>query len=485
MRTWLAIGFALAVATATIAAAPKGKAAPPKGKTTVQTAKPAAPPPLKPATQPQTVQLPNVPVKELSLQNASLPAVFQYLSKIGDINIVVSPSVAGTVNLDIHDVTWRQALDIVVKQYNLKYIAEVGYLRIMRMDDYFNEEVTKATSSQRLNELLELQTHTVNVKYADAMVIAGSLRPVLSTRGTVTVDARTNSLIIKDIGPAFKPILELITELDRETDQIRLNGRIIQVDDDASRELGVNWNNRSAYAAPSDQLRSGAPDSLGFGFIGPGSGIGQFAFGVLSGNFQMNAFLTAITTDNRGKILDRPEVTTVDNTQATITSSQQLPFFARDEAGNTTVQQFPVTTEMSITPHITAGNRVLMKMNITRSSFTGTPPSVIITSRSANTTMLVDDGQTAVIGGLTTEQTTEVEEGIPFLKDIPLIGFLFRSSNKRTLANEIIILITPTIIHRGELGNTSPTKMDEGYGKDNRLHTGSDTLVSGSKLNAH
>jgi type IV pilus assembly protein PilQ len=410
-------------------------------------------------------------IKTLSLTNADVRSVMMYLSSYGGVNIVASPSVEGTVTLRLSNVTWKEALDIILETYNLVGVESENYIRVVNAEDYYAQQSAEEKHLQEREQMRPLKTHIVTVKYNVAKEIQRAVKGLLSLRGTVEVDERTNSLIIRDLPENLQRVDNLIEVLDKETRQIKISAQLLEVESAFLRELGVDWRfiNYANVVGETDLDADGeyvadplfptSPDRQNFteeeGRISgsrqmAGDKLGQFSFARLvdigDNQYSIGAILSTIESTNKGKIIAHPEVTTLDNVEAYIQMGQKIPIKQFDPSGNTIITFYDVGTKLRVTPHITSENRVLLHLNPERSSYQFDPNGVIINSQNAETNVVVENGETAVIGGLTNQEVKSLRVGLPILKDIPLLGFVFGYDKKEVISRDLVIFVTPTIV---------------------------------------
>ena len=405
-------------------------------------------------------------IKTLSLTNADIKSVLVYLSSYGGVNIVASPSVEGTVSVRLSNVTWKEALDIIMQTYNLVGIESENYIRVVRASDYYLEKSAEEKHAQEQETMKPLTTHIISVKYNVADEIKTAVKGLLSLRGTVDTDKRTNSLIIRDLPENLNRVDELITVLDKETRQVKISAQLLEVESNLLREIGMDWRvinkNFMNEAAPSagefpapllptnpDRQTYSQEEAMQFGLRQMSSDkLGQFSFARVEGDKFIGAILAMIESSNKGKILARPEVTTLDNVEAYIQMGQKIPIKQFDPSGNTIITFYDVGTKLRVMPHITSENRILLHLKPERSSYQFDPNGVIINTQNAETNVVVENGETAVIGGLTNQEIKTLKVGLPILKDIPLLGFIFGYEKKEVITRDLVIFITPTIVDR-------------------------------------
>ncbi|MCD6098078.1 hypothetical protein J7K18_04200 [bacterium] len=384
--------------------------------------------------------------EHIVFQGASVQAVFQFLAREGNVNIVLNPNVTGTVTMELVDVTWEEAFNIVLATYNLKKIEEPGCIRVMTESEYMDMDIKKREYEKRRIDLIEPVTRIYSIQYASAEEMAEALSAVLTRRGKVQVDARTNSLLVTEVEDNFPVIEEMIRELDVEARQIRINAKIVLIDADYTRELGIQW---------SAKKKTGTEEEKTIASLTPGLGelIGTFTWGTISGEYDLSAMLAAAITSGKGTIVDHPEITTLDNREAEIFSGKEITITIPGGVGASgATQTIRAGTRLTVTPHVTAEDRIMLTLSVERTAEAGSEASaagggvVTVLTRSASTQMIVDDGGTAVIGGLTGEEEKVEEAGVPLLKDLPLIGPIFKKTRRINTSSDLIIFVTPTIV---------------------------------------
>jgi type IV pilus assembly protein PilQ len=394
---------------------------------------------------------PNAPIKNLSFQNADIRTVLGFLADYGQVNIVTSPEVQGNVTFSLKKVDWRQALDIVCKTYSLTAVDEAGYIRVTPTKSYLDEVSTMEKHKFDKEKMVELSTAVMKIDNATADELVKTVTPLLSERGKVQTDKRTNNLIVRDVPANITKIEKLITDLDKPTRQIRISAQMIEVSTTALQELGIDWTlktdrvvktNKEEYHTTSDQTLNDVTNPAG-----------TFTFSTLQDGWNLTSKISALVSDGKGKIVAHPEVTTVDNKEARIQMGQKIPIKQFDQSGNVVITFEEVGSLLKVTPHITSENRILMQLKPERSSYEYDPNGVIINTSNAETNVVVENGQTAVIGGLTTQNVISNRNGIPVLKDIPFLGYLFSYTQKKVESRDLIIFVTPTIVE-GSLANS-------------------------------
>ncbi|HLG94196.1 MAG TPA: type IV pilus secretin PilQ [candidate division Zixibacteria bacterium] len=405
---------------------------------------------------PAKTQVEDQKMRSLVFQNADVRSVFSMLADRGKINIVVSPSVVGQVTISLSDVSWKQALDIIAKTYSLMAVEERGYIRIVPIKEYLVEqaEIEKRMAEQKL--LTPLEIRIIPVYNASATDMQKAVKSMLSERGKVEIDQRTNSLIVSELPKNIDRVEEFVGKLDLETKQIKISTQLIEIENRFLKELGINW--AASYHDPSvganldtAQISQNANQTS--------SPIADVFLKTSSTNWpDVQARITALATDGKIKIVSHPEITTVDNKEAIVQVGQKIPIKQFDASGNTVITFYDVGTVLKVIPHVTEENRILLQLRPEKSSYQFDPNGVIINTSNAVTNVVVENGQTAVIGGLTTKDERKTNTGVPFLKDIPLLGYLFRYTRKETVDKDLVIFVTPTIVDTQDM-QAKPTGM--------------------------
>lgn len=409
-------------------------------------------------------------IKNLSLTNADIKSVLMYLSSYSGVNIVASPSVEGEVTVRLSNVTWKEALDIILETYVLVGVESENYIRVVKAENYYAEKTAEEKHLMEQESMIPLSTHIISVKYNVAGELKKAVKALLSGRGTVDHDQRTNSLIIRDLPENLQRVDELVSVLDKETKQIKISAQLLEVESGFLREIGVDWRIVNAYgiespvqevdpnAAPEDEIPPLFPENTdrqnyaSEEVLVRGTRnvltdrLGQFSFARLVEDYTINGILATIESSDKGKIIAHPEVTTLDNVEAYIQMGQKIPIKQFDPSGNTIITFYDVGTKLRVTPHITSESRVLLHLSPERSSYQFDPNGVVINTQHAETNVVVENGETAVIGGLTNQENQSIKTGLPILKDIPVIGFLFGYEKKEVTTRDLVIFVTPTII---------------------------------------
>lgn len=401
----------------------------------------------------------------LDVTGADLRTVLRAISEFSGRNIIVSQAVKATVTITLRNVAWQDALKAVLRANGLDYVEDGSVVRVDESAKLNTEKVERETANARTLELLPLETRIVKLNYANANEMSSPLQPGLSKRGSIQVERRTNSLIVTDLPSNLDGVVKMALELDSTTPQIEITAKLVDVDASALRSLGVEWN----LAPAKPEFWTGVDDGSG-GKVLQGGGplhnddyslqvagehntgidaANKITFGVFKDWASIEAQLQSLEEKRKANIISNPRITTVDNREAKIVVGQKIPLIVQDVAGNPVSQLQTIGIQLRVTPHLTQDKKIIMDLHpevsdlSTQSTVQG---GIIINTSEADTRVMVDDGQTAVIGGLIRTNESTVTRGVPFLKDIPLISFLFSSQSTVRQNRELIIFVTPRIV---------------------------------------
>ncbi len=390
-------------------------------------------------------QKPGTPIEKLEFQGADIRTVIYFLADYGNVNVVVAPKVTGSVTVSVKNVTWKQGLEIIGRTYDLAIVYEEGgYIRVLPAETY-RTEITDIEKHKLTKQTLSpLVTRIIHINNSTSGDVVKAVEGLLTIRGRVVSDPRTNSIILQDVPDNIPEMERFIAELDQSPRQIKISTQLLEVNSKYLLELGTelafttNGSSNSTALNNSAQTK-GVTDRVTDEF-------GSYKFGAINSSWTVDALISTIVSDGKGKIVAHPEITTIENKEARIQMGQKVPIKQFDRSGNVTTIFEQVGTILRVTPHITADDKVLMELNPERSFAEISAAGVIISTNNAHTNIIVHDGQTAVIGGLTTEDSNELEVGIPIIKDIPILGNLFKYTKTAKESRDLIILVTPTIV---------------------------------------
>jgi type IV pilus assembly protein PilQ len=423
---------------------------------------------------------------DIDLKDADVHNVLRLLADTGRVNIITADNVSGSVTIRMRNVPWDQALDVVLQAKNLGMERRGNIIRVAPLADLEKErEMAIARAKQEL-QLAPLETRLIPVSYAQAADIQARAKDLLSGRGSIAVDERTNVMIIRDVAGNLDQIEELTRSLDTQTPQVLIEARIVEATSRYLRDVGVQWGGDASFSASTGNPTGLAfPNSIGLAggasdqdtptaglspfqnqvqnpnfavnlpaAVGTGSGgaLG-LTFGSVDSNFNLALRLSAAETSGMLRILSSPRVLTLDNKQARISQGTLIPFSQVSAQGvQTTFQEAKL--QLLVEPHVTADGSVSMHVKINRDEpdFNQTSPrgDPTILKREAETELLVMDGHTAVIGGIFTRNTGRNVDQVPFFGDIPLLGLLFQKRSASDSRGELVIFLTPRIVNRAE-----------------------------------
>ncbi len=378
---------------------------------------------------------------KLVFQDADIKAIFALLADTAGINIVVDPDLKIKVTLKLENVSWCQFYGLLLDLYNLRSVAKEGYYYVLSNDKYWTEKFGVIDNIKKEKKLRDKVTRIFRIENVPADQLVEPLQTAMSEDGKIVVDAASNSLIISDLPENFPAIQAMIDSLDVLGRQIEITCQIVQIDQSTLDELGINW-----QAQKTDGELSASANMNQVGGAGAAASMGNFTWGIISGDYEFNVKLSAIISEGKGRVLDQPHIITMDNLPAEIFSGKQIPINTQDEAGNIITQMVSIGTKLSVTPRITKGDKITLELNVERSGYAYAAGGFEITTRSAKTTLNVKSGDVVVIGGLVTNERQETDYGVPLLRDLPLIGRLFRFKSHTVNTSVITIFITPTIL---------------------------------------
>jgi type IV pilus assembly protein PilQ len=412
----------------------------------------------------------------LDLQDADLVNVLRLFGELANLNMILSPDVKGKVTVRLVNIPWDQAMEIILKMNGLGYAVEDNILRIASMSALTKEADDELKTKEARKKAEDLITRIIPINYSKAGEIESTIKKSLSARGETVVDARTNTLIVKDIPRNVDDVLLLIKQLDKPTPQIMIEARIVEASLNFNRSLGVQWGgNYTASAATGNPTGLQFPNSIGvtggpsMGVVpsgqgnffvnmpapsgaGTGGGAIGFSFGSLSKALNLDLVLSALESTGEGKVISTPRVSALDNKEAKIEQGVSIPFATSQAGGATNVQFVDAKLSLTVTPHATPDNKIFMKILATKNapdtSLLGAGGQPSIRKNEAQTEILLADGETAVIGGILILDRGQTITKVPFFADIPLIGWLFKTKSVREEKRELLIFITPRVVRQ-------------------------------------
>jgi type IV pilus assembly protein PilQ len=427
----------------------------------------------------------------LNFQDIETRAVLQLLADTSGQNMVISDTVGGNVTLRLQNVPWDQALDIVMRTKGLDMRREGNVMFVAPAQEIAAREKELLTARQQVQQLAPLRTEYLQINYAKAgdlatLIKSGQNSSLLSARGSVAIDERTNTLLLQDTSERLADIRRLVSTLDIPVRQVLIEARIVIVNDDYSRELGVRFGATAAFdhggsdgggivgsrnfvTADDDLALSRTPDGLNTppAFL-QGDPIdrymvnlpvanpaGRLALTLLDSDYLVDLELSAAQAEGRGEIISSPRLITANQREATIEQGVEIPYQESSSSGATTTQFKKAVLSLKVTPQITPDNRVILDLTVSKDSVGqlvasatgGFVPS--IDTREIVTQVLVNDGQTVVLGGILETERRDAETKVPWLGDVPVLGRLFKTTNKTDNKDELLIFVTPRILREG------------------------------------
>ncbi|HJX55093.1 MAG TPA: type IV pilus secretin PilQ, partial [Polyangia bacterium] len=425
---------------------------------------------------------------DLDFKGADIHNILRLLADVGQMNIVTSDEVKGEVTIKMRDVPWDQALDVVLRAKGLGSVREGNLVRVAPLSALEKELEQEIARQKQMAEVLPTETRLIGVSYASASALSDKAKDLLSPRGKISVDDRTNNLIVSDVARNLQLIEDLVRNLDTQTSQVVIEARIVEANTDYSRQIGIQWGGNTfmdvAHGNPTGLVfpynvgigggadgtgsplgglvpgvRTGVPGGSNPNFVvnmpapaglATGSALG-LTLGSVAGAFNLNLRLSAMESTGTVRILSSPRITTMDNIDATIEQGVSIPVAVVSAAGAQT-QFVDAKLHLNVKPHVTNEGTVMLTVTVTKNEpdfvNTGARGDPTILKKQANTTMLVRDGDTAVIGGIYTRNSGLSFTKVPFFSDIPVLGWFFRSRKENDNRTEFLVFLTPRIVNR-------------------------------------
>ena len=411
----------------------------------------------------------------LDFKDADIGNILRLIAEVSDLNVIAGEEVQGKVTIRLVDVPWDQALDVILLTKGLGFVRVGNVLRIAPLETIKLEAEARLQDRRAKEKLEDLVVKLQPVNYAEVREMKDLVKKLLSKRGTVNTDKRTNTLIIKDIPSVVQEATALIKAIDTATPQVLIESKIIEANLSFSRALGAVWglgfnptgragSTPSSGGAPdlhlTDTTLAGAPDNI-LGIDGVPSNfiaanpIGTANNGLLNlgllgldDNVQLDLLLEAAESNNKGKVISAPRIVTLDNREASIKQGVAIRF-AESTGDKITISFVDAVLELKVTPHITANRSILMNLKVTRNApsiSSATGAVVGIDKNEAATETMVRDGETMVLGGIYVVDSGKNNTKTPFLADIPLLGAAFQSKGVNDVRRELLIFVTPRII---------------------------------------
>jgi type IV pilus assembly protein PilQ len=433
----------------------------------------------------------------LNFQDIETRAVLQLLADASGQNIVVSDSVQGAVTLRLQNVPWDQALDIVLRTKGLDKRRNDNVIIVAPTEELAAREKAELAARQDVQELAPLRSEYLQVNYAKASDLAALIKTqgeggLLSKRGSVSVDERTNTLLLQDSSDRLEDIRRLVGTLDIPIRQVQIEARIVIVSDDFSRELGAragfsgfdtvgnnlgytsgsalandqalgqNLNNQNDTNPANDNLVPlitsddiNVPPARYNVNLPIANPAGSLAYMLLGKDFVVDLEISAAQAEGRGEVISTPRVVTANQREAVIEQGTEIPYQESASSGATTIQFKKAVLSLRVTPQVTPDNRIILDLNVKKDNvgqvIVGGAGQQIpsIDTRTITTQVLVNDGQTVVLGGILETERRETEKKVPYLGDVPVLGRLFKTTSKSNNKDELLIFVTPKILREG------------------------------------
>ncbi len=406
----------------------------------------------------------------LNFQKIDVREALNVIADFTGTNMVISDTVSGNITLRLKDVPWDQAFDIILQSRGLDMRKIGNVIQVAPRAEIAAKEKIELTSRQEISELQDLRTESFQISYQKADALAALLssdkQRILSKRGSAVVDARTNTLFIQDTPDRLEEARKLIKQVDVPVRQVMIEARIVEATDNFSKNLGVRlgYNSNDTFRVNGTNINGniGANTVTGGPLAGtvmpantpnvnlPSAGTAG-AFSMLlfnsSASKLLSVELTALEADSKGKVISSPRVVTSDQTEATIATGTEIPYQQASSSGATNVAFKSATLSLAVKPQITPDDNIIMDIKVNKDSvgtlYAGVPS---INTNTVTTQVLVENGGTVVIGGVYLQQQSDGVNKVPLLGDIPVLGYLFRSSAKLDNKSELLVFITPKII---------------------------------------
>ncbi len=414
----------------------------------------------------------------LNFQDIEVRAVLQLIADFTGLNMVASDTVGGTVTLRLKNVPWDQALDIILKSKGLGMRKNGNVIMVAPSEEIAAREKLELEAQQQLEELAPLHTEFMQINYAKAGDIAALLKAeennLLSERGNITLDERTNTLLVQDTAQKLEEMRKVITRLDIPVRQVLIESRIVVADEDFAKDLGVQFGLSYNSLSPDNNIGAAIGGRRGGNFAGLSTAFGEgdgtdlkehyivnlpvaatnagsigLALGKV-GSHLLQLELSALQQEGRGEIVSTPRVITANQREAVIEEGTEIPYLEASSSGAATVSFKKAVLSLSVTPQITPDDRIIMDLEVHKDNVSakevnnsGVPS---IDTRNVRTQVLVDNGETVVLGGVFSEEKRNKEQRIPFFADLPYLGKLFQNTSKKHTKQELLIFVTPKIL---------------------------------------
>jgi len=426
----------------------------------------------------------------LKMRQADVNAILRAMAKSEGLNILIKNDVRGEVTVDFEDVPWDQAFLSILRNQSLNYVWEGSIIRVMTAEDV-EQDLKRKTQRVGMSQVEPLISEIIDINYADAKGLKENLQEFLTKdkdgkpRGSIRVDEHNNALIIQAIKDDLMRMMPIIEKIDRPTHQIMIKANIVETTQDTARSLGIQWGGmfnsavgkRDLWVTPGGSTTDATPSNPSSGNYTPAfgsdglskqgfsvnfpatmsstaSGTLGLMFGTLGGNI-LEMQLSALQSEGKLNILSSPSITTLDNQKAFTENGAKVPYVTEEQgtggAITKSVKFEDVVLRLEITPHVIDGKNLKMKILVKKDEVDESDAHKVqgnprIIKKQTETSLIVRDGETIVISGLTKQKRTDTGSGIPLFKDIPVLGWLFKGEGKSESMEEVLIFITPTVL---------------------------------------
>ena len=404
----------------------------------------------------------------LDFQDVPVRQVLQIIAQVNNFNLVTTDTVNGNVTISLSGVPWDQALDMILRVRGLDKRLEGNILLIAPTEELMARETQALQSKKQVSDLAPLHTVNISVNYAKAASLASILKSpeggILSDRGAVTVDERTNTLLIRDTLLSIDQARKMIDALDIPVKQVLIESRMVTVLDNVDEQLGVRWgfsdrqddNGVSGSLEAADTVASGVVPSIddrlnvNLPVSGAAGTIGFQIASLIDGTI-LDLELSALESENKGEIIASPRITVANQQEAYIEQGTEIPYVQATSSGATSVEFKKAVLSLKVTPHITPDNRIILDLVVTQDTrgetvSTSTGEAVAIDTQEIKTQVLVENGETIVLGGIFQQTSSDGVTKVPVFGDLPLVGALFRNTSVLQEKRELLIFVTPKIV---------------------------------------
>lgn len=380
----------------------------------------------------------------MELEGADIKNFLRMISYKTNISIYSDPGVVGTVDIKLKNVPWEVALDNILKNQGYTYEWQGdSMIRVTKLATLENEKKLELEAKKLKEETEPLITRIYTLSYIQPSEAQQLIKEQLTSRGEVDVNNRANKIIVTDVAASFEKVEKLLNDLDLETRQVNISARIYRLNDITSKDLGIYWSGTNTV---NPNAEPGVDVTSNLGATRPAAGVGQVVIASQNQMVAIQAAITAYMSNDKLDLVTSPNVTTLNHIPAQIVIGQMIPITMLDEAGNTVTQLTTIGTKIIVTPNINAEGMITMKVHPEISALAGTTGEVNIATSEADTKVMVRDGETAIIGGLTEVRETKSKNVIPGLHKVPIVGLLAKNSSNSISTAEILIFVTPRIV---------------------------------------